>query len=81
MEDYDVGNYWIKVWAGDNEASAKWFPLKDYDAENKVMMFDVKPTDAKAMFQVEDAAAFYAGGYANADVCAVPVFEGSNTIS
>ena len=33
------------------------------------------------MFQVEDAAAFYAGGYANADVCAVPVFEGSNTIS
>ena len=81
MEDYDVGNYWIKVWAGDNEASAKWFPLKDYDAENKVMMFDVKPTDAKAMFQVEDAAAFYAGGYANADVCAVPVFEGDNTIS
>ncbi len=58
MEDYDVGNYWIKVWAGDNEASAKWFPLKDYDAENKVMMFDVKPTDAKAMFQVEDAAPF-----------------------
>lgn len=81
MEDYDVGNYWMKVWTGDNEASAKWFLLENYDEENKVLTMEVKPADAKAMFQAEDAAAFYAGGYANADVCAVPVFEGSNTIS
>ena len=46
MEDYDVSNYWIKVWAGNNEDYPKWFPIKDYDAENKVMMFDVKPRDA-----------------------------------
>lgn len=82
LESKDIGDCWIKIWAGDtsNSELAKWYTLKDFTETTNTMYLNGRFVDGKAECSVENAKAFYELNR-HSDMYEIPVFEGSNTIS